>query len=244
MSLWNRGIEKTKDMKKSDELVKKRDEHTKKWTGGLRKEWEEADQAVLKMAEQMSVAQYTQNPDRILEAKEDLKQAIWKRDGIREGFQRQCDELGAAIEVLSRPMIFSTAKEWSDDLVSLRNKKIVEQVSTRWDPEKGKKITFKSNFAAINRARETLSESIGKLRSMQWEGLSVVNEFIQKTETTLKAIDFAVLVEAEEVPEWKYHEIIASPEVTVYTTARLIPGFRLGQDRIEKNFDLPRKEDK
>lgn len=232
MSLWKKGVQQTRETAKSDELVRKRGELEKKYPEMMKK-WEEQDAEVLKMASEMSVAQYTANPARILQARENLKQSIWRRDAIREGFQHQSDELNGAIEALTRPTIFSTVKEWTDDLLSLKDKKIVEPVSTRWAHEEGKKITFKSNIAAIVRAKEILSESIAKLRSMQWEGLSAVTQFIQKTESILKGIDFDTLIEGEEVSEWRYQEIISEPEVKVYPIGTT---FQLIGDKILKTY--------
>ena len=244
MSLWRKGIEKTKELKRSGELAKKRDELLRTFPA-VQAGWDKEDSGpVLDAAKILSVVTLMENRERILEAKETLKKALWKRDGIRENFQRQIDEINTEIEALTAPVIFEKVAEWQNDLFLLRSKKIVESTERWSNPETGRRVRYKSNLLVIEQAKEKLSNAIGKLREMRLEPLSKINEFITTMEAELQAIDFTIMGKEQEVSEWQYQDIASSPEVTVYTTAKLISGPRIGQERIEKDFNLPVRETK
>ena len=242
MSLWQRGIERSKEVKRSEELCKKRDELLKKWPGTM-EAWEKEDSGpVRKAAEELSIVLLMQNRERILAARETLKQALWKRDGLRETLDHQINALNGEIESLNSPVIFEKASEWQKDVSLLRDKKIIEKVKERATVDAGRMIMYRSNFRAIAMAKEKLVGAISQLRGMRQAPLSEIQEFIKKMEAEFLGIDFSALEESEEISERRFEEYCSSPEVTIYTTARLIPGSRPGQDRIEKNYDLPVKE--
>jgi hypothetical protein len=244
MSLWNRGIERSKEVKRSEELAKKRDELMRTFPS-IQQAWEKEDSGpVRQAAQELSIVDRMESREKILEAKETLKKAIWTRDGIREGFQRQIDQLNTEIETLADPVIIEKVAEWQNGLFLLRSKKIVESTERWSNPETGRRVRYKSNLLVIEQAKEKLSNAIGKLREMKLGPLSKIHEFITTMEAELQAIDFTIMGKEQEASEWQYQDIASSPEVTVYTTARLIPGSRIGQDRIEKDFNLPIRETK
>ncbi len=221
MSLWSKGIERTKDIKKSDELVKKWSELLKTFPE-VQKKWGEQDKVVLRMAGELSVAQYTANRDRILESKENLRQSIWKRDAPREQFQREIDKLNGEIESLNASIIFEKCEAWRKDLSLLRSKKSVQMIERRWT-EKCYLIRFKSNLAVLDGAREKLSNALSELRGMRWANLGEILEFVKRIETELQRIDFTIMGEEQEVSEWKYQEISSQPGLTIFETGRMEP---------------------
>ena len=242
MSLWKRGIERGKDVKKSEELAKKRDECVRKFPA-IMEAWEKEDATVVRRAaEELTVVLQMENPAEILEARKTLQQALWKRDTPKEKLQREIDRLGGEIEVLNSPLILEKATEWGRDVILSKEKKIIEKVGERATLDSGRQITFKSNFGTIAMAKERLIEAISRLRGMRQAPLSEIQEFIKKIEAEFLGIDFSVLTESKEVSERKFEEYCSQPEVTIYTTARLVPGSRPGQDKIEKDYNLPVKE--
>ncbi len=220
MSLWRRGIEQTKNIGKSNELVKKRSELLKTFPE-VQKKWDEQDKVVLRMAGELSVAQYTENRDRILQAKENLKQSLWKRDAPREQFQREIDKLNGEIEGLNASTIFEKSEAWRKDLSLLRSKKVVESIERRNHPELGWRVKYRSNLAVVDEAKIKLSAAFGELGGMRLSPLSEIHEFIKRTETELQRIDFSIMGDEREVPEWQYHEISSQPGLVIFETGRL-----------------------
>jgi hypothetical protein len=241
MSLWSRGPERKREIKRSDELCKRRDEVSKKWPA-IMEAWNKEDEAsVRKAATELSITLLMQNPTRLLEARESLKQTLWKRDAPREAYDRQITELNAEIEALNVPVIFEKASTWQADLSALRTKKIVE-ATERWsNPELGRRVRYKSNFAVIVVAKERLSSAIRELREMRTKSLTEVFEFIKTTELALQSIDFTLLGDETEVSEARFVEISAEPEVRVSTTGFFLSDAK-GNTTISKNYDLPVKE--
>ena len=236
MGLWNRGIERSKEVKRSEELCKKRGELLKKWPA-INEAWEKEDSGPVRhAAQELSIVDRMENRERILEAKETLKKALWKRDTIKENFQHQMDELNGEIEALNSPVIFEKASEWQKDMSLLRDKKVIEKVKERATVDAGREITYKSNFGTIAAAKEKLVGAISQLRGMRQAPFSEVQSFIKKTEGEFLEIDFTVLTESEEVTERFFEELCSQPEVKIYTTAHM------EGNRIVKDYNLPVKE--
>ena len=241
MSLWKKSNEKSADVERSAKLCKEREVHMLKFPGTM-KAWNEEDLKVLKLAQEFAGIGLTENSERIIEARQVLQRAIWGRDGLKSDFQRKIDELDAQIEGLNSDAINEKCTEWRDSLSSLRDKKIIEKVNTRPTLDAGRMITYKSNFRTIAATKERVTSAISELRGMRQAPLSEVHTFIKKIETELSGTDFDAMKEEAEVTERTFDELCSRPEVTIYTTAQLIPGSRPGQERIQKNFDLPTKE--
>jgi len=236
MSLWNRGIERSKEVKRSEELCKKRAELLKKWPA-INEAWEKEDSGPVRAtAQELAICNLMENRERILEVKETLKKALWKRDGLRETLDHQINELNGEIESLNSPVIFEKANEWQNDLSLLRDKKVIEKVKERATVDAGRMITYKSNFATIAATKERVISAISELRGMRQAPLSEVQSFIKKTEGELLGIDFSTLKEESEVSERRFEEFCSQPEVMVYTTAHMVG------DRIVKDYNLPVKE--
>ena len=189
-------------------------------------------------AQELSIVDRMENRDRILQAKETLKKAIWKRDGIREGFQHQIDELNQEIETLSGPVIFEKVGEWQNDLFLLRSKKIVESTERWSNPETGRRVRYKSNLLVIDQAKEKLSNAIGKLREMRLEPLSKIHEFITMMETGLQGIDFTIMGKEQEVSEWQYQDIASEPGLKKFEIARLEPGLSTKKLVVQKSGEI------
>lgn len=244
MSLWKKGVERTKDVKKSEELVTERDKLAAKWPA-IEAAWNKEDETtVRKAAIELNTVLLMENPQRIIQARKALREAIWKRDTDRDKFQAEISQLNSEIEMLNSPVIFEKAGEWTSDLHELRNKRLIEMVEFWYSPELGKRIKYRSNFSAISEAREKLFTAISKLRLMRQDSLESIHRNIQTVESEVKRIDFTALVEADKnVSAWRYDELRNEPGVKTYTTARLEQP-KPGITKIVKNYDLPQKEAK
>lgn len=241
MGLWKKSNERLPEVERSAKICEERDALMLKFPG-IMKEWNAADKPVLEAAKELSVISLTENPEKIVDAKQVLRLAIWARDGIKSDFQRKLDELNGQIEELNVGTINEKCQEWRESLMQLRDKKIIEKVKTRQTVDAGDMITYKSNFGTITAAKEQLILAISNLRSMRQSPLGEVHSFIKKTESSLSGVDFSALKEEPEVTEQTFSELCLSPEVTIYTTAQLLPGPPPGQYRIVKNYDLPVRE--
>lgn len=235
--LWKKGTEQTKEIAKSEELVKKRGALLKKWPS-VNEQWNKEDAGpVRKAAEELSIVLLMQNPSRILEAREVLKLALWKRDGLKEMLQREIDALNGEIESLNSPVIFEKANEWQKSLSSLKEKKIIEKVEVRETISAGRMVVYRSNFRTITATKEKLLSAISELRGMAHSPLSEIHFFIKRTEEELLRTDFTDLKEEAEVSERTFGELCSHPEVAVYpmgTTYTLVGN--PGSERIAKTF--------
>ena len=241
MSLWNRGIERSEEVKRSEALCKKRGELAKQWPA-INESWNREDSgAVREAASELSIVLLMENPERILTARETLKQALWKRDGIRGNLDHQINEVNGEIESLNSPVIFEKAKEWQHDLCSLRDKKVISKIKTRQTVDAGVMVIYKSNFATIAATKEKLAGAISQLREMKQAPLSEVLSFIKKMEDEFLRIDFSDLKEEEECGERKFEELCSGPEVKVYITGRFFTNAK-GQTKISKDYNLPIRE--
>ena len=207
-----------KEVKLSAELAKKRDALAQKWPA-IQEAWNQIDEKeVLPLAAALSVAMFSQNRERITEAREALKRAIWERDDIKAGYERELSELNGEIEVMSGPVIFAKCAEWQNDLSGLRKRRAVEVDERFTDVSKETMpamIKYRANFQAIRAAKLALLDAIRELRGMRDRPLSEVHAFIEATEAKLKAMDLTVLTEEGPITERRYAEIIAEPEMIV-----------------------------
>lgn len=218
MTLWRRIDSKAKDVVESERLCKKRDALEKKAPeveAAYRKVDEER---VLPAAAAAACAGYTQNPERVLEAREVLKQAIWSRDGIKAAYQRELAELNAEVEMLNGPTIAERVTQWQAALAELRTKKAIE-VDRRYRDMSSEKlpsmVKVSSNFAILAMAKEGLLGAIKTLRCMSMRPLSEVNAFIEATETKMRALDLGEMKSEEAMTETRLSELISSPDVQI-----------------------------
>jgi hypothetical protein len=162
---------------------------------------------------------YTHNQQKILECREALSKAIWKRDALRNDFSRRLDELKADLETLTVPVIADKAEKWQKDLSALQGQRLVEQIETfrdKGNDKLPKLVRFKSNFAVINEAREALTAAIRELRAMRTRPLPEIWTFIEAQEARLRLFDFGVLVEAAQpVPESTFAQLAEGPEMLI-----------------------------
>lgn len=239
MSIWKKSTQRSKEVEASEQLVQRRDEHLKKMPEMLR-EWKAVDSGpVWKAAEILSVAVMTGNHDRIYQARESLKQAIWKRDGIKGDFDRILGELNAEIQVLNDPVIFEKREEWSKSLLEVKKKKIIEKIEGRTNIEKGRReVRFRSNLQTIARGEKKLVEAMSALMAMRTDSLSKVLQFVEEVETEAAKIDFGKLEEAKDwIPELNFYELAQLPGTNIQEGAWILSG------RVAKDFNLPfRKE--
>lgn len=215
-SLWERNTLRARDLKASERLCKTRDELVENFPK-MKMEWERIDaDEVLPAAETLGAALHTENGERILAAREVLKKAIWKRDGLKEDYQRKLEELSCEIEILSGPIIAAKCTAWQTDLAALRGQKIVECVERFADMRKEhtpQMVKYRSNFQTIEDAKNTLTAAIRTLREMRSRPLAEIHQYIEATEQKLKKLDFGVLAEAKEpVTETAYASIIEQQE--------------------------------
>jgi hypothetical protein len=227
MGLFTKGVNaESKEVKLSAELCKKRDALAATWPQ-VQAKWSKVDDdEVMPAAQRLSVASFTQNAERIMEARESLRKAVWSRDGIKSDFQRSMDELNAEIEMLSGPVISAKSLEWQTELSGLRGHKIVETVERFADMRKERTpvmVKYRSNFATISEAKEILGPAIRELREMRQKPLSLVHAFIEKVETKLRGLDLDALAESKEpVSESTYAQIIAAPDVQVQRNTKAV----------------------
>lgn len=219
MSLWKRTDVKSKDAIESERLCKRRDKLQETWPA-VEAKWNEIDtEQVEPAAQRLSTVLLTQNPEKILAAREVLKIAIWDRDAIKERFQRQLAELNGDNEMLTNPVISAKCLEWQRDLSALRGQKIVECVERFADMRSDRTpqmVKYRSNHPTIAAAKETLGPAIRELREMRGSPLSAIYQFIESIEAKLKNLDFSALTEAAEpVSETVFSQIIAEPELEV-----------------------------
>lgn len=218
MSLWRRVDAKAKDVIESEKLCKKRDALVAK-APDVEVAWRKIDEErVVPAAAAASVAGYTQSPERVLEAREVLKQAIWSRDGIKSAYGRELEELNAEIEMLSNPVISAKVIEWQAALAELRTKRAIE-VDRRYRDMGNEKlpsmVKVHSNFAALAVAKAGLLDAIKALRDMTRRPLSEVHAFIEKTEAKMRSLDLTEMKEEEAMTETRLSELIANPDVQI-----------------------------
>jgi hypothetical protein len=137
---------------------------------GIEKAWNEIDEnEVLPAAGRLAAAQLAQNPIRLMACRQELQQAIWRRDEVRSKHTRQLDELTAEIETLSTPMIAAKAQAWQADLAGLSAQRAVEVDEKFTDYAADRLRTMfriKSNSDVIAQAREQLQAAIKQLRAL------------------------------------------------------------------------------
>ena len=219
MSLFGKTSPNEKEIKRSEELVKKKIALEAKFPE-IEKTWNDQDtQFVRPGAEELAIVSLTGNRDAILEAREILKQAKWKRDAPREAHQREMEKISGEIEELNTGAINEKGTEWRNSIRELRDKKIVEIIEKRHTVDSGIRIIYRSNFEIFATARKRLLTAISTLAAMRLSSLGAIYQFIEKTESELGALDFTTLkTEKEEVTEAYFEEITASPDVQVIQT--------------------------
>jgi len=219
MSLFGKSSPNAKEIKKSEELVKKKIALEGKFPE-IEKTWNDEDtKSVRPAAEEMAIVSLTGNRDAFLEAQEVLKHAKWRRDAPREAHQREVEKTSGEIEELTIPVINEKCEEWRGNVGSLRDKKIVEVIEKRHTVDAGIRVTYKSNLEMVATAKEKLLTAISTLRGMRLDSLGDIYKFIEKTESELGALDFTALKrEKEEVTEAYFHEITEPPDVRVIQT--------------------------
>ncbi len=219
MSFWKRESNQSKAVQTSEQLVKKRSALEAKWPQ-VEAEWNKIDeQEVLPAAAKLSVALLAENPDRLISAREALKQALWKRDGVNGAYQRAVSELNGELEVLNAPVIAETIRRWHGELNALGGERVVEideKLIDLVDDRMPKSFRLRSNLAAITEAREALLDAIRTLKEMNLRSLSEVSSFIEAIEARMQKMDLTKLATAAEaISEAAFHDIISRPDVEV-----------------------------
>jgi hypothetical protein len=159
------------------------------------KRYRDLDKAAMVAAHRYEVARLAGSPTAV-EAREQLKLATWDRDREKQELGVKIERLRGELAALNSGIRREFGEEVTRELRTLQMQLRVEKVTTQYDPiSNSRAIKYRSNAAALGRARRLLADARTEVQRMEGESIPAIAARIEAFRQEIRGFDFERLEE-------------------------------------------------